>query len=134
MLRRMMAAWLVLAMAAGPNLCCCALPRLLARLAERREAPVEAPPSCCPCGKEPETPQAPSEESPCKHGCPCREGDPAQLDRLVEASQQSLGCQWLASLPAVSDGLLAESRLSAPASAPPRRTRGMLHLCQRLRC
>jgi len=135
MLRRIMAAYLVLATAAGPALCCCALPGLFTR----HEAPTEAPPPCC-CSRngEGQQPPAPSGENPGKGGCPCRHGGPGPslLGEPAGSPQPPSACPWPApSLAATFDaGLAASGPATSSAAQPARTARDSLHIRHRLRC
>lgn len=155
MLRQVLVAYLVLATAAGPALCCCSLPHLAARLAGGQAAPEEFPPCCRPAATQDEAPRcrtpgpAPSDskrplQGGCPGdggrrdgGCPCRENGsrPALLDRPADQSEQPLASQWLAPIPApLFDGPAASALGSSSWDTPPPAARDILRLLSRLRC
>ncbi len=148
---RLLVAYLVLATAAGPALCCCSLPQLAARLAGGQPAPEELPPCCRPaatpddrsCYRPPADDErplqggCPGDGGRREGGCPCRENGsrPALLDRPADQSEQPLASQWLAPAPApLFDGPAASASGPSPWDKPPPAARDILRLLSRLRC
>ncbi|MBY0229754.1 MAG: hypothetical protein K2W96_10780 [Gemmataceae bacterium] len=152
MLRRVLAAYLVLAMAVGPNLCCCSLLRLAAGVSPCLR-PAEALPSCCQgeaeepppcCRHEPEGgPPAKDSgrgEAPRKGDCPCREGCSATalIDKAADPLELSPSSNL--SVPAAAFPAAPPAPAPRPATraawdtSPPTAARDMLRLLSRLRC
>jgi hypothetical protein len=148
MLRLAFAIYMVLVMAAGPNLCCCSLTHLFAGHADEK-SPRPPAPACCQseCGGEDAEHQGldgncPREKKDCPHkpGCSCREDArrPALVDRPVETPDQFQASSSLpVSMPPASlDALSGVNGVAAlPGDPPPFLTADdLLRVHHQLRC
>ena len=85
---------LIVAILAGPSLCCCDVVRIGSALRGNHQQASHHKHTCCPCCPEDEDPDAPPETPKTPHRCPCQQDEskhvaalPASADASVELAR-----------------------------------------------